>query len=124
MAEIWDWSEERNEHPNAIGYLAVWGGSNWDDSQNLIHPPTEEGRDAAYSFAEEYATEYAEEWINSTGWDEEEYDEGDNPSEAHASAAPIFAGGGESFSCLLCTCCDWMNHKPKIRLVRISEGQK
>lgn len=125
MAEIWDWSETPEKHPEAVGYISSWGGSNWDSSDPEIHPPTPEGRDSAFSIAEDYAVDFLQEWISEQGFDENDYDPCDNPAESHASAVPIFIDAdGSSFACVLCKCCDWSNHKPKIRLVRISEGQK
>ena len=99
MTESPPWQQE---HPDYAGWLAEYGGGNWGEVGEIVHPPTAEGRHAA----EEEGQESRLHALCKT--DDEGY-----IAELYSTVAPLAlesAGGflvnaGGFFA--MCDCCDW-----------------
>jgi hypothetical protein len=50
----------QQEHPDYAGWLAEYGGGNWGEVGEIVHPPTAEGRHVAEEEALVAALEDAE----------------------------------------------------------------
>lgn len=84
----------QQEHPNYAGWFAEYGGDNWGEVGEIVHPPTAEGRHAAQEEAQEFQDYYA------SKTDDEGY-----IAELYSTAAPLALSAGGFFA--MCDCCDW-----------------
>lgn len=82
----------QQEHPDYDGWVSEYGGKNWGEAGEILHPPTEEGRHAA----EEEGQEWQDYYTSKT--DDEGYIE-----TLYSGASPVDLGS----ELIMCQCCDW-----------------
>lgn len=84
----------QQEHPDYAGWLAEYGGGNWGEVGEIVHPPTAEGRHAAQEEAQEFQDYHASK-TDDEGCIEELY----------STVAPLASESADDFP--MCDCCDW-----------------
>jgi hypothetical protein len=85
-----------NGQPDYEGWVAEYGGKVWGEVGDTLHPPTEEGRQAAEDEGEDFRNYYAHKT------DDEGYIE-----TLYFDAAPVEIGHTAQYGYKMCDCCDW-----------------
>ena len=82
--------------PDYEGWLAEYGGKVWGETGDILHPPTEEGRQAAEDEAQSFQDYYE------SKTDDESYIE-----TLYSFAQPVELGNTSKFGYTMCECCEW-----------------
>ena len=86
----------QQEHPDYDGWVGEYGGKNWGEVCDTLHPPTDEGHHAAVEDGRDWHGYYA------CKTDDEDYIE-----TLYSDAAPVEIGHTAQYGYKMCDCCDW-----------------
>ena len=87
-----DFAPWLNGQPDYAGWVGTYEGKTWGEACDTLHPPTEEGRQAAEDEGQSWTDYYA------SKTDDEDYIE-----TLHYGAAEVDLEN----DLILCDCCDW-----------------